>query len=233
LSEQDWIEDIHIDTETSVMTWEMENLGVLDRLSMTVQIGLESCSPEMLLCMEKTKKPEQYLARLKALIEELAPRVDQLHLMMIFGFPGETRQTLKQTLAYLLDECRVLRYGNVEICPQLYLPLVGTRAFEQTDEFAARFGYRSSLGEWWNRDGSDRFRGLCPSRTLSLDTCLRLIHILESYFRGPNRDGADEERAVGKEWNVCGTVNRSKIEQRQLRAELWRILDQENAPMPR
>jgi len=31
LSEKDWIEDIHIDTETSVMTWEMENLDVLDR----------------------------------------------------------------------------------------------------------------------------------------------------------------------------------------------------------
>ena len=71
----------------------------------------------MLLCMEKTKKPETYLARLKALLETLAPRVDQLHLMMIFGFPGETRRTLKQSLAYLLDECRVLSYGNVEICP--------------------------------------------------------------------------------------------------------------------
>jgi radical SAM superfamily enzyme YgiQ (UPF0313 family) len=232
LSEKDWIEDIHIDVETSVMTWEMEDFGVLDRLSMTVQIGLESCSPEMLLCMEKTKNPEQYLARLKTLIETLAPRVDQLHLMMIFGFPGETRQTLKQTLAYLLDECRVLSYGNVEICPQLYLPLVGTRAFEQTEEFAVRFGYRSSLGEWWNRDGSDRFRGLRPSRTLSLDTCVRLIDILEVYFRGPNPQAADQERAVGKEWNVCGTVNRSKIEQRQVRAELWRILDQEDTPIP-
>jgi radical SAM superfamily enzyme YgiQ (UPF0313 family) len=232
LSEKDWIEDIHIDVETSVMTWEMEDFGVLDRLSMTVQIGLESCSPEMLLCMEKTKNPEQYLARLKTLIETLAPRVDQLHLMMIFGFPGETRQTLKQTLAYLLDECRVLSYGNVEICPQPYLPLVGTRAFEQTEEFAVRFGYRSSLGEWWNRDGSDRFRGLRPSRTLSLDTCVRLIDTLESYFRGPNRDAADQGRAVGKEWNVCGTVNRSKIEQRQVRAKLWRILDQEDAPIP-
>jgi hypothetical protein len=195
---------------------------------MTVQIGLESCSPEMLLCMEKSKKPEQYLARLKALIETLAPRVDQLFLMMIFGFPGETRHTLKQTLAYLLDECRVLCYGNVEICPQLYLPLVGTRAFEQTDEFAARFGYKPNLGEWWNRDGSDRFAGLRPSRTLSVDTCVRLIDVLGTYFRGGGGDGADEERLASKELNVCRTVNRSKIEQRQLRAELWRILDEGN-----
>ena len=37
LNERDWIEDIHIDTETSVMNWELENLDVLDRLSMTVQ----------------------------------------------------------------------------------------------------------------------------------------------------------------------------------------------------
>jgi hypothetical protein len=61
---------------------------------------------------------------------------------------------------------------------------------------------------------------------------VRLIDILESYFRGPNRDAADQEHAVRKEWNVCGTVNRSKIEQRQVRAELWRILDQEDTPIP-
>jgi hypothetical protein len=233
LKERDWIEDIHIDIETSVMNWELENLDVLDRLSMTVQIGLESCSPEMLLCMEKSKKPEQYLARLKALIETLAPRVDQLYLMMIFGFPGETRHTLKQTLAYLLDECRVLSYRNVEICPQLYLPLVGTRAFEQTDEFAARFGYRPNLGEWWNRDGSDRFAGLRPSRTLSVDTCVQLMHILDTYFEGGDGDAADEERPKSKERNVCRTVNRSKIEQRQVRADLWRILDKEDPTIPR
>lgn len=233
LNEKDWIEDIHIDTETSVMTWEMENLDVLDRLSMTVQIGLESCSPDVLLCMNKTKHPEQYLTRLKALIESLAPRVDQICLMMIFGFPGETRRTLKQTLAYLLDECRVLSYGNVEICPQLYLPLLGTRAFEQTDEFAARFGYKPNLGEWWNRDGSDRFAGLRPSRTLSLDTCVRVIHILDTYFRGGGGDGADQEPAGSKERNVCGTVNRSRLEQRHLRADLWRILDEEKPTTPR
>jgi hypothetical protein len=233
LKERDWIEDIHIDIETSVMNWELENLDVLDRLSMTVQIGLESCSPEMLLCMEKTKKPEQYLARLKALIETLAPRIDQLYLMMIFGFPGETRHTLKETLAYLLDECQVLSYGNVEICPQLYLPLVGTRAFEQTDEFGARCGYRPNLGEWWNRDGSDRFMGLRPSRNLSVDTCVQLIHILDTYFRGGDGDAADEERLASKERNVCRTVNRSKIEQRQVRADLWRILEEENAATSR
>jgi peptidylprolyl isomerase len=229
LSEKDWIEDIHIDTETSVMTWEMENLDVLDRLSMTVQVGLESCSPEMLLRMGKAKKPKEYLLRLKALIETLAPRVDQLHLMMIFGFPGETRQTLKETLAFLLDECRVLSYRNVEICPQLYLPLVGTRAFEQTNEFGMRFGYKPNLGEWWNKDGSDRFAGLRPSHTLSVDTCVQLIQTLAAYFRGGNGDNADQEPAMGKERDVCGTLNRSKLERRQLRADLLRILDEGNA----
>ena len=159
------------------------------------------------------------------MIETLAPRVDHVDLMMIFGFPGETRQTLKQTLAYLLDECRVLSCGNVEICPQLYLPLVGTRAFEQTDEFAARFGYAPNLGEWWNRDGADRFAGLRPSRTLSLDTCERLRQTIEAYFRGADPDIPDQERGAGKQRDVCASLHRAKLEQRQLRADLSRILD--------
>jgi len=152
-----------------------------------------------------------------------------LHLMMIFGFPGETRQTLKETLALLLDECRVLSYRNVEICPQLYLPLVGTRAFEQTNEFGLRFGYKPNLGEWWNKDGSDRFAGLRPSHTLSVGTCVQLIQTLAAYFQGGNGDNADQESAMGKERDVCGTLNRSKLERRQLRADVWRILDEGNA----
>jgi hypothetical protein len=61
-----------------------------------------------------------------------------------------------------------------------------------------------------------------------VDTCVRLIDVLGTYFRGGGGDGADEERLASKELNVCRTVNRSKIEQRQLRAELWRILDEGN-----
>jgi hypothetical protein len=128
-----------------------------------------------------------------------------------------------------LDDCRVLSYGSVEICPQLYLPLVGTQAFQQTDEFAARFGYRPTLGEWWNRDASDRFRDFRPSHALSADTCVRLMDILDTYFRGVREDGADEERAMDKERDVCRTVNRSKLEQRQVRAALWHILDEQDA----
>lgn len=229
LNAKTWIKDIHIDTETSVMNWELDDPCLLDGLSMTMQIGLESCSPEMLVRMDKTKKPEKYLQRLKDLIETLAPRVDQLHLMMIFGFPGESRETLKQSLTWLLDDCRVLSYRNVEICPQLYLPLIGTRAFEQTEDFGRKFGYRPNIGEWWNRDASDRFEGFRPSRALAVDTCVRLIDVLANYFRGETDNSSDPESAFSKRPTVCGTVTRSKLEQHQLRSEIWRILDQQEA----
>jgi hypothetical protein len=62
---------------------------------------------------------------------------------------------------------------------------------------------------------------------------VRLIQILDTYFRGAGGEGADEERDWGKERNVCGTMNRSKLEQRQVRADLWRILDEGNATIPR
>ena len=137
LAGRSWIDGIHIDTETAVTNWELEDYSVLDRLSLTLQIGLESCAPEMLLRMEKCKRPSQYLTSLKALIQRLAPRVDHISLMTIFGYPGESRATLKQTLAYLIDECQVLSYSNVEIAPQIYLPLVGTRSFERSAEFGA------------------------------------------------------------------------------------------------
>jgi hypothetical protein len=54
------------------------------------------------------------------------------------------------------------------------------------------------------------------------------MDILDTYFRGAREDGADEERVMDKERNVCGTVNRSKLEQRQVRAALWHILDEQD-----
>jgi FKBP-type peptidyl-prolyl cis-trans isomerase FkpA len=226
LAAMPWIEDIHIDTETAVLNWELDDYRVLDRLSLTLQVGVESCAPEILLRMGKSKSPERYLERLQALLETLAPRVDHISLMMILGYPGETHATLARTLAYLIDDCRVLSRNNVEICPQLYLPLIGTRACELTSEYAEHFGYRPNQDEWWNRNAADRFIGLRPSRTLSLETCSRLVHRIQCYYRGAAADSSTDEETVGKAFNLCETVNRSKFEQRRFRADLWRILDQ-------
>ncbi len=179
----------------------------------------------MLLAMDKCKSPAQYLDRLKQLIESLAPRVDHISLMLIFAYPGETHETLKQTLAYLIDECKILVYPNVEICPQLYLPLVGTRAFERTRAYVDALGYRPNQGDWWNREAADRFMGLRPSRGLSIETCLRLTHAIECYFRGA-ATGDSAEDAQDEPPNMCATVNHSKLEQRKFRADLWEILEQ-------
>jgi radical SAM superfamily enzyme YgiQ (UPF0313 family) len=224
LADKPWLESIQIDTETAVMNWALDDYRILDRLSLTLQIGLESCAPEMLLAMDKCKSPAQYLDRLKQLIENLAPKVDHISLMLIFAYPGETHETLKQTLAYLIDECKILDYRNVEICPQLYLPLVGTSAFERTRAYADAFGYRPNQGEWWNREAADRFMGLRPSHSLSIETCLRLTHAIESYFRGAATEDSSEH-APGELTNMCATVNHSKLEQRKFRADLWDILE--------
>jgi len=152
--------------------------------------------------------------------------------MMIFGFPGETRQTLKETLAFLLDECRVLSYRNVEICPQLYLPLVGTRAFEQTNEFGMRFGYKPNTWRvveqgWFGVDSR-----ACVPVTLS-----RWILVCSSYKRSPPtsevrqwRQCPDQEPAMG---NATGRVRDTVIAQNSngasYAADLLRILDEGNA----
>ena len=223
LAAKPWLPNIHIDTESAVMNWELEDYSVLDHLSLTLQIGVESCAPEMLITMGKCKTPPKYLERLKALIETLAPRVDHISLMLILGYPGETHDSLRTTFDFLMDECRILSHNNVEMCPQLYLPLRGTRAFEQTRIYSERHGYHPSKGDWWNQDAADRFAGLRPSRGLSIETCSRLAQTIGAYYRA-SANGV-EEASSSKPTNHCATLNHSKLEQREFRAEIRRIID--------
>ncbi len=64
--------------------------------------ALESASPEILRAMHKTRKPEQYVARF---VEQMTTAQDAGLLRttgLVFGYPQETRQTIKMTV----DVCR-------------------------------------------------------------------------------------------------------------------------------
>ncbi len=184
LAGRPWANRIQLDIQTSVTAFDLPDPELLDATGLTVQVGVESCSPEILLRMNKTRDPQRYRERLRRMVRRMAPHVDGLGLLLIFGFPGETRRTLRETLDFLLDDCDVLSHHNVALMPQLYLPLEGTDAADRTDLYRRELGFVPGRPAWWERDAARRFDGLRPSAELDLATCESLVSLLQGYFFG-------------------------------------------------
>ncbi len=184
LAEQPFAEQIQLDIQTSVMDFDLTDFAILDRPGITVQVGVESCSADMLLRMNKTRDPGLYKKRLRRLIESMAPHVDMIGLLMILGYPGETRETLTESLEFLFADCDILAYPNVAILPQLYLPLKGTEAANRTAQYEQEFGFKPNTCAWWQGEASSIFAGLRPSGELSLGECARLNSLIVNYYFG-------------------------------------------------
>ncbi|MBI2893807.1 MAG: radical SAM protein [Deltaproteobacteria bacterium] len=211
-----WASEIEIDIETSVLTFDLPDYSILDGFGLTLQVGVESCSDRMLIGMNKTKSPERYKRKLARLVRVAAPHVDLVGLMLIFGYPGETRETLAQTLAFLLDDCDVLAHPNVVLVPQLYVPLMGTEAANRTDLDRAEHGFEPDPPAWWLTATSPPVGGSRPSRDLSIEDCARFAAPIWDYYFGDARVGSRGERPA--------ITVKTKLQKRRLRARLEEAL---------
>jgi radical SAM superfamily enzyme YgiQ (UPF0313 family) len=174
-----WARSLALLFEVSVLRFDVEDPGLLDRLDLHLQVGVETASREMLKRVRKAQDPDLYLARLKRLIQELSPHTTSMLIMLIVGLPGETKESLIESFRFLFEECRINDYPRVTIGAQPYLPLAGTESVAQTDRFAEELGFRSSRVEWWFGAAERRFAGLRPSRGLSLDYCHAIVNRIE------------------------------------------------------
>jgi hypothetical protein len=184
VSRKAWAPGIQLDIEASVLNFDLPDYNVLDSFGLTIQVGVESCSEEMLLRMNKTRNPGRYKAKLARLINAVSPHADLIGLMLIFGYPGETKKTLSQSLHFLYEECGLLNYPSIAVVPQIYLPLLGTESVKRTECYRAELGFEPNVCAWWQADAKSRFDGLRPSRELSLEACTTLCKLIWDYHFG-------------------------------------------------
>jgi radical SAM superfamily enzyme YgiQ (UPF0313 family) len=201
LRDRPWSRHVRFAAETAVTSIPLREAEMLDGLSISFHIGVESCSAEMLARMKKTGSPKKYLARLKEIMALYGRCVDSLQLMLVLGYPGESRRTLKETFQYLIDDCGVLEYPSVALLAQLFLPLQGTVASENLENYQAELGFQSGLLPWWEGDVADRYEGLRPSRDLAAEDCVAVINCLDGYY---GRHRGVEYSAGSPPWTRLG-----------------------------
>jgi hypothetical protein len=180
--QESWARSLSLDCEASVLQFDVDDPGVLDGLDLRLQVGVETASRQMLRLMRKASDPDRYLARLKRLIQEVSSHTTSMMLMLIVGFPGETKESLNESFRFLFEECRVNDYPRVTIAAQPYMPLAGTESVALTERFAEEFGFASSRVDWWFRAVDSRYVGLRPSSGLSLAYCQAIVERIANEY---------------------------------------------------
>jgi hypothetical protein len=101
-----------------------------------IYFGMESASEEMLLAMGKTRYPADYVRRSQDLIDLYHANGIRLWCNFIVGYVGETPETLRQTVEFILKNRH--KIGLLTCSTLLAYP--GTRILECRDELAERYG---------------------------------------------------------------------------------------------
>jgi len=111
-----------------------------------VFFGVESFSPRMLLRMNKTTRPDQYLQAFDEDLAHCSAAGISVEANILFGYPGETAETLAETerrLAALLE-----RHPGLAVNLNLFRPLPGTRGLGEAE---LGDGARLLAPGWWKR----------------------------------------------------------------------------------
>ena len=110
-----------------------------------IDVGLESASLSQLLKMRKTRCPEKYLLRANELLKE-CNRVGVRIKLNILLYPGETRETLKETTDWLMNHSQYI--NGVSTSSMIYYrnagslnDLISQGAAVKDDENLERNGY--------------------------------------------------------------------------------------------
>lgn len=128
-----------------------EDIELLSALKVEVQFGIESCSPRILRLMRKTSRPERFLARFRE-VSALMSRHGVLHRAnLIFNHPGETRETLRETFAYL-DDMLTREHAYLIWAGHGYMHFPGCEIDRNRGYYEREFGSRFGRPAWWQEE---------------------------------------------------------------------------------
>jgi radical SAM superfamily enzyme YgiQ (UPF0313 family) len=189
--------------------------------------GLESFSPRMLTRMNKTTRPERYL---QAFDEDLAhcnAAGIAVEANILFGYPGETEETLRETERKLADLLR--RQPSLGVNLNLFRPLPGTRGLGEAD---LADGARLLAPRWWRS-------GVAAGVTVTVQPSAelgpaRLLEFFRSIYDLANcyqRRGVSDRLIQLMELEELGRTELLGISE-AIRQKLWQLTRASRPPSP-
>lgn len=124
-----------------------KEIEFLKKTNIKTTFGLESGSYEMLKIMNKTKNPKRYLEDFQKIANELYNIQTYAAPNVILGHPGETKQTLQETFAYL---DKIMESKN-NIIPYFmkFMLTFGSQVSQNIEYYKKKFGSKFYLPYYW------------------------------------------------------------------------------------
>ncbi len=123
-----------------------EDIRILSNLDAEISIGLESGSPQMLECMNKTNDSQGFLNDFEGLIYScVTPKVPYIVNCMV-GHPGETHETLNESIDYFHRILDKSRYGNIFL--NIFNLFHGSPIYNNMSQYYEKYGTEIPYPEW-------------------------------------------------------------------------------------
>ena len=141
--------------ETRPEYLDQEDIEYLSHLKTEVQFGIESCSPDILRLMQKTRQPEKFLSTFE-LVSNMLTENRVLHRAnLIFNHPGETEKTLKETFSFI-DRMTARTDSFLMWACHGYMHFPGCEIDRNRTYYESEFGATFPPTDWWKGE-SDQY----------------------------------------------------------------------------
>ena len=160
------------------------HLQVLERLNVSMFFGIETCSEKVLKIMRKAQDAKTYLRKIEENLSLINNRGIFSQLSLIFNHPGESDETVDETINFLWNVYSKLDCISSEFCSHEFSFFPGTMVSEKLEFFEKELGTVIKHKEWWKECGNQFLlsRDVIPSREASrkINWRSKFDHFLDS-----------------------------------------------------
>ncbi len=146
-------DDFNLFVDQRIDQFPQENVELFDRARVNVAFGIESFDPKILTNMGKTSNPARYLHDADRVLLHPTYTLKKTHynIMLIFGFPSETHETLNHTGNILQTLTREL-IEPIAIQGMFFGLIPSTEVYNNMSHYERTFGSKFHFPRWWRED---------------------------------------------------------------------------------
>lgn len=144
-----------------------EDLELLSKLNVKIDLGVDSFSRTMLTIMKKTTDADAYLEKFIDLSTQCSRWGIEHDAYLMFNHPGESEETLEEYETFLRTRVfPALRSGTLWVRGGTFSLFPGSFVFRHLDAFEKQYGTSVECATWWReeRDQMMLSRSILPSR---------------------------------------------------------------------
>ncbi len=161
-------ETFRFSCQSRIETIDINLINKFIRSRMVVGFGLETTSKRMLIAMNKTNAPDQYLNKAKEIVETYKNSNNETYcrLNTLSGYSGETKESFMDTINFINENAL---HPNIQISPTLFSNYPNVYVYQNMKEFKLKYGTKF-IKKWWKKKGNPLKKSVptAPSRDYSL-----------------------------------------------------------------